>query len=190
MHLHIHAKIFGIVIGIVFDRKGFACIFVLLQCKSRKRDQIDSIAFLQRIQIAVAGRHPDYICNAGKGACCSTHPDNVVISPLHIHAVIMTQCMQNNMRPRSSVVNIPYDMQMVDDKPLDQFAEGNDKIRRSANTDDRMYDLIVIPFLILHLCLFCDQFFNDVGKILRKRFTHLGSRIFGGNVLCDLHQTI
>ncbi len=104
--------------------------------------------------------------------------------------MVVHQSIHYDMRSRSTVKNIAYDMQMIHNHPLDQIAKRNDKILRTPDPDDRMDDLIIIAFLILHFRLLCDQFFNDISKILWQRFSYFGSRIFGSGTLCDLYQTV
>lgn len=69
------------------------------------------------------------------------------------------------MGTRTSVVNITYNMEMIDDKSLDQIAQGNDKVRRPSDSDDGMNDLIVVTFFIGNLRFFCDELFYNIGKI-------------------------
>ena len=74
------------------------------------------------------------------------------------------------MRSRTSVINIPYDMKMVNNQPLYQIAEGHNKIRRPADPYDCMDDFIIIPFLVGDIKLLCDQFFYNISKILGEAF--------------------
>ena len=94
------------------------------------------------------------------------------------------------MRPRTSVINVTHDMQMIYDKLLDELTNCNNKFRSPSDPDDRVHDFIVISLFILHLGLFRDQLLYDICKILWQRLADLGTRILGGNTLCDLHQTI
>ena len=79
------------------------------------------------------------------------------------------------MRTGSPVIDIPDNVKMVDDQPLDQISQRNDKLRRPADADDRMDDLVVIGLFVLNLRLLRDQLLDNVCKILRKCFPHLGT---------------
>ena len=91
----------------------------------------------------------------------------------------MHQCIHDDVRPLATVKDITDDVQMIHHHTLDQFAQLNDKLRRAADVDDRMDDLVVVCFLVFQFLLLGDQFFNDIGKIFGKRTAHLGSRILG-----------
>ena len=191
VHLHVQAQIFCVVIRIVLDGKSLTVgIFISIQRKGGKGDQIDAVAFLQRIQIAVSGRHADHVCDTGQMSACRPHPHNVVIAPLHVHRVILAECIQNDMRSRPPVENISHNVQMVDHQPLDQVAQRDDKFLRPANADDGVDDLVIICLFILHLRLLCDQFLNDIGKVFGQRLSHLGPGVFRRNPLCDLHKPV
>ena len=56
-------------------------------------------------------------------------------------------------------------MQVVNHQPLDQIAQRHDKLRRPADTDNGMDNLIIISFFVLHLRLLRNQLLNDIGKI-------------------------
>lgn len=55
-------------------------------------------------------------------------PYHVVISPLYIHGMILAEGIHDNMRAGAPVINVPHNMKVVDDKPLNQLAEGNNKL--------------------------------------------------------------
>ena len=115
---------------------------------------------------------------------------NIMIAPLNVHRVIVTQRIHNHMRSRPSVENISHDMQMIYDKLLNQVAQRYDKLLCPADPNDRMYDLVIVCLLILNLCIFRDQILYDIGEILRQRLAHLRPRIFGGNAFRDLYQSV
>ena len=123
-------------------------------------------------------------------SACSPHPYNIMVSPLNIHRVVFHQSIHDNVRPGPPVINIPYNMQMIHYKPLDQVAESNNKFRCAPDPDNGMDDLIIIAFLVGDLGSFCDQFLNNVGKILGQGLPHLGPGVLGGHLLGDLHQTM
>ena len=165
-------------------------MLVSIQRKRGQRDQVDAVSFFQRIQIAVPCSHPDHIGDAGQMAAGRSHPDDIMIAPLHIHRVIVTQRIHDHMRPRPPVIDIPDDVQMIDDQLLDQVAQRFDELLRPPDTDDRMDDLVVVGFLILYFRLLRDQFFDNIGKILRQRLAHLGPRVLGGNPFRDLNKPV
>ena len=55
VHSHIQLQIFHIIIIVVIDRKHTAiAVFISLHGKGHKRDQINTVAVLQYIQISIA----------------------------------------------------------------------------------------------------------------------------------------
>ena len=110
-------------------------------------------------------------------AAGSPHPDNIMVSPLYIHRMITAERIQNDMRPGPPVKNISDDVQMVNDQPLNQIAQGNDKFRRPADTDNGMDNFVIISFLVLYLRLLRNQLLYYVGKVFRQSLPYLGTGI-------------
>ena len=73
-------------------------------------------------------------------SCSSSHPDHIMISPLDIQRMIFHQTIHDEMRARTSVINISQHMKMIHNKTLDQFCQGNDKILCPADLNDRIDD--------------------------------------------------
>ena len=154
VHFHIQTQILRIVLGIIFDGKSIAVrVFIDFYRKSGKRYQIDAITLFQRIEISIPCRHSDNIGNAGEMSARSPHPYDIVIAPLYIDRMIVHQRIHNNIWSRSPVINIPDDMQMIDNQVLYQVAERRNKFRCPADPDDRMDDFIIISFFILNFRL-------------------------------------
>ena len=123
VNLHVKIQVLGIVIRIVADRKCAAVhVLVGFQGKGCKGNQIDPVALLQCVQIPIPRRSPQNRGNTGKMPAGGSHPDNIVISPLNIHGMVLHQRIHDDMRAGPSVKNIPNDMEMVNHKPLDQIA--------------------------------------------------------------------
>ena len=85
-------------------------MLVSIQRKRGQRDQVDAVSFFQRIQIAVPCSHPDHIGDAGQMAAGRSHPDDIMIAPLYIHRMILTERIQDDMWTRPPVKNISHDM--------------------------------------------------------------------------------
>ena len=113
-----------------------------------------------------------------------------MVAPLNVDGMVLLQHIHNDMRAGASVVNVAHDVEMVNDHSLDQVAERADKLRCPSDLDDRMDDLVVVRFLVLHLLLLRDQFLDHIGEVPRQRLSDLGSGIFGTHPLGDLHQPV
>ena len=116
MDLRIQFEILHIIILVIGNLKQLA-VYVLIgiKRKGRKRYQINSVPLFQRIQAPVTGRDPKDRCDTGGTACCRSHPDDIVISPLDIDGMIVSEGIHNDMRSRPPVKDIAYDMQMIND---------------------------------------------------------------------------
>ena len=192
--VHFSSKLFlqnAVVIGISLHLKSSAWIILIgFHCKSCQRHEIDPISILKNIHIAVTDAVSDHRCNAGFLSCSSAHPDHIMVSPLNIQRVVFHQTIHNKMRPRTSVINISQHMEMIHNKTLNQFCQGNDEILCPADLNDGIDDGIVICFFIQNFRLLCDQLLDHIGIVCRKCLTDLGTGIFGCRCLAYFDQTI
>ena len=96
--------------------------------KRGKRQQVNAIPVFQCRQISVTHRHTDHIGNTGVITRRCSHPKNVMVSPLDIEVMIIAECIHNDMRSRTTVVNISYDVQGINRQPLDKITHRDDEI--------------------------------------------------------------
>ncbi len=86
VHLHVKAQILGIVVGVILDGKSAAIrVLIGFHGKGGKGYQVDAIAILQGIQIAIARGNPDNRRNTRQMTARRAHPHHVMIAPLDIH---------------------------------------------------------------------------------------------------------
>ena len=155
-----------------------------------QRQDIDAVAVLEDAEIPVAHAEAHHAGDERRLARSRSHPLDVVVAPLHVHAVVIHERIHDIVRPVAAVIDIPQDMQVVDDQPADQLRDRLDKGCGPPDPDDRAHDLIVVGFLVLDVRLLRDQLLDHIGEILRHRLADLGPRIFGGRVFADLHQPV
>ncbi len=166
-------------VSVMVDREELAVVIrVGAHRQIRQRNQIDAVIILQRVEIAVLRADADHIGDARRVAGGRTHPQDIVIAPLDVHRVIIHQAVHDGGRSRSSVKDVAHDVQVIDDQPLNQLAQGDDKIFRPVNANNRGNDFIIIVFLIGKIDALIDQFLDDVGEIFRQRLAHLGTGVF------------
>ena len=67
-----------------------------------------------------------------------------MIPPLDVHRMILHQLVHDQMRSRTSVVNITDNMQVIHNQTLDQFTQGYNKFLRSSDLDNCTDDRIII----------------------------------------------
>ena len=72
-------------------------------------------------------------------------------------------------------------MERVDDKPLDEFANGDDEGLSAVHIDHGIDDAVVVVLFVGLALILVEQFLNDIGKVGRQQFTYFGTRIFGRN---------
>ena len=125
----------------ILDRKMCTRIISVRLCrKLRERKKIDTVAFLQYIQIAVTSAEANDICNTCPLSDRSPHPLDIMISPLNIKAVIIHQTIHNIVRAVPPVVDVAKDMKVIHNKPANEFCYCLDKAVGPADPDDRAYD--------------------------------------------------
>ena len=143
-------------------------ISVSLNGKTCQRHQINSIAVFQHIKIIIAGRQPDNIGYAGFMPGSRTHPYHIMIPPLEIHVLQLHQMIHDNMRPRSSVENIPDHMKSCDNQTLNSLGNSHNKLFGPVDSDDSIKNLIIILLFLHHPVILAEQFFQNVREIRRK----------------------
>ena len=191
MHFQIRFHLLGVVYSAALQLKaGTGILSVCIHCKGCQRKKIDSVTVLQNVKISVTGADANHIGNAPSLPCCRPHPQDIMVSPLNIHGMMGHQLIHNQMRPRSPIVNISQNMQMIHNQPLNQAAESNDTLLHPAYPDNGLNNGIVIGFLIRHIDLFRNQLFNHIGKFRRQSLSHLGPGIFAGRLLADFDQAV
>ena len=87
--------------------------------------------------------------------------------------MICTQGIHDDMRSLAAVIDIADDMQVVDDKALNQVAERNNTFRCPADPDNRIDNFVVVKLFVLNFFFFGNQLFDDIGKIVGQRLAHL-----------------
>ena len=167
---------------------GAGVVRIDVKRQQSQRDHVDAVAVLQKIVIVVAQADPHGIGDAAGFSPCCAHPQDVVIAPLDVHIALFFQFVHHQVRTFTPVIDVAYDVQLVDDGILDQVADGDDELVRVADVDDGIQDLAVVFFLVEVLAAGGHQFRDDVFKIMREHFPHFGCGIFGGRDAADCHQ--
>ena len=168
--------------GVFARNKGleaFAGIIrVLLDGKGQQRPQADAVADLKRVQVIVAGAETDHICNAGLIAAGSAHPENVVVAPLDVNAVIILQNIKHLVRARSPVKKIADDVQAENADLCDQVAHFDNEIVRNAGLDDRLDDFVLVFALGLRHGIAEEQLLDNIAEFLRNLLSDIRTCIF------------
>ena len=163
---------------------------VYLGRKHGERPQIDAVTVLQHIEAVVADGNAQHIADTGQIPCGRPHPRDVMIPPLYVHIVEAHELIHDNVRPGAPVIDVAYDVQVVNGQVLNQMAQGNDELVRRVIFNDGVYDFIIVQFLVIVVVVHMKQFVNDVGKFLGHLLAHLGTSVLGGHLLAALYQAV
>ena len=123
-------------------------IGIRIHCKSSQWKQIDSVSVFKCPQITIAHRHTYHVSDTTiiTGSC--SHPKNIMISPLNIEVVVITQCIHNDMCTGTTVVNITYDMKRINSQTLNQITHSDNEIVGTLRSDYCADNYINISMLI------------------------------------------
>ena len=165
-------------------------VAVLLQRKRRQRQQVDAVAVLQRCEVGVAQTQAQHVADAGVVARGSTHPQHVVIAPLDVPRLVAAHHVHDDVRPRSAVVDVAQDVQLVDGQPLYDVTQGADEVVGAPRRDDGVHDDRHVGRLVLVVGTLVQQLLNDVRELLRQRLAHLRARVLRRHVAAHLHQLV
>ena len=171
-------------------KDGTGIISIDIHGKRRQRQKIDAIPVFQRSQVGIAHGHADDIGHAGIVTRSGTHPQQVMIAPLNVKVVIVTERIHDDMSSRTAVINITHNVQGVNGQPLYQIAHSDYEIIGTFGRNDGTDDDIDISIFVRVNGRLVQQFLNDIGKIGRKSFPHFGTSIFGRNILAHLDQLV
>ena len=152
MHLSYQAQSLLIIMSVgkihLRHEDGARIIGIRIHCKSSQWKQIDSVSVFKRAQVAVAHGHTYHVGNTTivTGSC--PHPENIMISPLNIEVMVIAQRIHDDMRARTTVVNIAYDMKRVNSQTLNQIAHSDNEIVGTLGSDNRADNYIDISMLV------------------------------------------
>ena len=191
VHLDVQFSFAGTACIGPFEREtGAGVVPVHVQGKCGQRQQVNPIPLLQDIQVAVSCADTDHIGNTPLLPCRRAHPEHIVVSPLDVQGMVGHQLVHDDVGSRSPVVNIPQDMEMVHNQPLDQFTEGHDEFLCPPHPYDGGHNGAVIGFLVPHVHLFRNQFFNHICKFRRQGLADFGAGVLAGRPLAHLNQAV
>ena len=98
--------------------------------------------------------------------------------------------IEDVVRPLAPVVDIPHDVQAVHGQPLDEGAEALDDLLRPVDIDNGGDDVLVIGLLVLLVVVGMEQLVQNIAEGLGHSLAHLGTGVFGGHQLANLHQPV
>ena len=194
VHLRDEAHRLLVVRGLIGVQRGdeelAGVVGVRLHGEGGEGQQVDAVAVLEGRQVAVPQAHPHDVGDAPEAARGRPHPEDVVVAPLDVEVVVSAQGVHDDVRPRSPVVDVPDDVQLVDGEPLDEVADGNDEVVRPSRGDDGADDLVHVGRLVRLGGGLVQELLDDVGELGGQRLAYLGAGVLGGDVAADLDQLV
>ena len=147
-----------------------------------KGQHVDAVTVFQNVEVSVAGTDANHVANAGDFSCGGAHPQDVMVSPLNVHGMVIHQGVQDEVRTGTAIVDIADDMQVINDQTLNQGAERNDELSCPVERNDGREDGFIIGFLVVPIFPLHQQFFQYIVKTGGQRLPYLGARILIGDI--------
>ena len=94
------------------------------------------------------------------------------------------------MGTRTTVVDIPQDMQLVDGETLDDITQGNDEVVSTSCRDDGVDNHVDIRRLVAVIRPLMQQFLDDISEILRQRLTYLRAGVFAADITAYGNESV
>ena len=163
---------------------------VLVRAKRKRceRQDVDAIYVLEHRKVAIACAVSHHMRYAAALAQRGPHPNDVMIAPLYVERMEAHERVHDQMRCRTTVVNVADQMQMVDGEALDDHAHGVNHIFGLARTDNGVDKSVEISLLVIGHVVLVHQLFDDEPVISRDDFPHLRTRVFSSRLLAYLRQ--
>ena len=113
-----------------------------------------------------------------------------MVAPLYVPGVVLEERVHDDMGPRSAVVDVAQDMELVDGQPVDDVADGNDEVVGPSGRDDCIDDDGDVGSLVVVVGPLVKQFLDDVAEVIGQRLAHLGAGVFRRDVATDLDELV
>ena len=152
--------------------------------------QGDTVAGLDDLQVVVVDGVGQHRGHQRPGTGGGAHPQNIVVAPLDVHAVVVQQGVHDNIRPWTAVEDIAHDVQMVHRQALDDAGHRLDEAGGLADADDGVDDVLVVIPLVGLLVVGVEQLVDDVGIVLGQSLSHLGAGVLGGHPAADFNEPV
>ncbi len=98
--------------------------------------------------------------------------------------------VEDEVRSRTTVVDVAEDMQLVDGQAVDHVADGDDEVVGAPRGDDGVDDGAHVGGLVHILGVLVQQFLDDVAELRRQALAHLRPGVFARHLAAHLHQVV
>ena len=129
--------------------------------ESGQGDEVDTI-FLNGAQVGVSQTEAQHIADAGVIASRGTHPEDIMIAPLNVPRVILSEGVHDFMGTWTTIVDITKNMQLVDGQTLNHITDSADEVVCTTCGNDGVHDDSHIGSLVDIVGAFVKQFLDDI----------------------------
>ena len=165
-------------------------VAIHIKCKGGERQHIDAIAVFKHTLVAITELTTHHIRYTAIVAGSCTHPQNIVVAPLNIKVVIVTQYIHYLMWERSTVEHITENVKHIDSKLLNQVTRRHDEIVGLLRGNDCAHNHIYIRLLVQVVWVLVQKFLNNVWEIRRQCLVYFRASVFRRNATTHFHQAI
>ena len=144
---------------------------ICISSKCCKSSKVNSVSNLKHIKVIIADVHSNDVSYAGKVSCRSTHPDDIVVTPLEINIVVVHQIVHNCIRMRTSVIYITYDVKLVNCKSAYGISHLFNKDFTKTKVYNRINNLAVVVNTVF-LIVSVKKLIHSIVEILRKSISN------------------
>ncbi len=130
------------------------------------------------------------MCDAAALPEACSHPDDVVVAPLDIQAVIVRKGVHDGVGCGPAIIDVADDVQVVDREALDQAAELIDECGFLPGRDDGVDDGLVVALAVHRYVVLVHELLDGVGEFLRERLAHLRARVLPGCLLAERDEAL
>ena len=163
---------------------------VLLHGKEGQGTDVDAVAVLQGVKVAVFEGVAQCVCDAGGVAHGGAHPQHVVIAPDEVHPVAVDEIVHDQLGRGAPVEDVPHDVEPVHREPGDQIGQGDDELVLDPGGDHVVDDALKIPALVAVVLVGVDELLNDIGEFLGQPVADLGPGILVRGLAADGDQPV
>ncbi len=165
-------------------------VAVLLHGKERERTDVQAVAVLEHIKVAVLERISQGVRNARGIAHRRAHPEDVVVAPDKVHTVHVHKIVHDHLRGGAAVENVADDVQLVYRQTGDEIGKRHDEPVGNAGLDNAVDDALKIFALVGIVFVGVDELLDNIGIFLRQTGAHLDAGIFVRSLAADGHKAV
>ena len=141
--------------------------------------EVDAVAVLEGLHVAVAQRETQDVGDAAVVAGSGTHPQGVVVAPLDVEAMVLAEAVHDDVGAGAAVEDVAEDVELIDGELLDDGGEGGDEGVGAAGLHDGLNDAGEVGLLVVVGGRFVQELFDDVGELGGQGLADFGACVFG-----------